>query len=176
MSFARRLKKRQDKIAKRIARNEREESRIRQHVANREKAENLACMAEIVQGTLTLLFIAAHDTEGLGKTRLKRALERIEMYNDCVDSGLVTLDEIEKIVVKDTKTVVDFSQVNSPHWQIIRKLSSFFLLALHDLYGFGEIKLGRIYTYATKLSKAIDAGEMTTADILKKSKKIPCIG
>ena len=176
MSFARKMRKRSNRATKKLMRTNEQRERVNRHVAAREKAESWAGAMETIQGTLTMLFIAAHDAQGLGEKRLRRVLEKIEVYNDCIESGRVTLDEIEQIVRNDTKTIVDFSGATSPQWQIIRRLSSLFLLALHDLYGFGETKLGRIYTYATKLSKAVSDGRLTLDEIAKKAEKIPCIG
>ena len=176
MSFARKMRKRHDKAGKMLMREAVRRDRVDRQVAIREKKEELASTMETIQGTLTMLFVAAHDAQGLGEKRLRRVLEKIEIYNDCIETGRVTLDEIEQLVRNDTKTIVDFSGATSPQWQIIRRISSLFLLALHDLFGFGEKVLGRIYTYATKLSKEIAAGKIALDDIAKKTKKIPCIG
>lgn len=150
----------------------RRQNRIRD-INAREYAERLHESREIARGTLSMLVVACNKTEGLGKERLEKLLRKIGTYQEALLAGIVTVDDLEKILHDEANIRVEKN--NNHYWQSIRKMSAMVMLALHDLYGFGEKRLARVYNYAAKLSKQINRNEVTGDEVANELKKIGLI-
>jgi len=150
----------------------RRQGRIRD-INAREYAERLHESREIARGTLTVLVVACNKTCGLGKHRLERVLAKVGLYQNSMLAGMVTVDELETILHDEANIRVEKN--DNQYWQSIRKMSAMVMLALHDLYGFGEKRLARVYNYAVKLSKQINRHEVTGNEVADELKKIGLI-
>lgn len=67
-------------------------------IANAMKEELVAIRKEVLQyattRTIAAFVVALHDVEGFGHKRLKRVLEKVNTEFECVDAGMVTLDDL----------------------------------------------------------------------------------
>ena len=151
---------------------ERRQCRIRD-INAREYAERLHESQEIARGTLAVLIVSCNKTCGLGKERLDRVLAKIDLYQNSMLAGMVTVEDLETILHDEANIRVEKN--NNHYWQSIRKMSAMVMLALHDLYGFGEKRLARVYNYAAKLSQQINRHEVTGDEVADELKKIGLI-
>ena len=73
------------------------------HAENRQYIAELRQKAEVISYTLTLFLVSVHARFGFGKKRLQKLDDKIFSHYDCIKSKLVTVSDIDKILLEEGK-------------------------------------------------------------------------
>lgn len=73
------------------------------HAESRQYIAELRQKAEVISYTLTIFLASVHARFGFGKKRLQKLDDKIFSHYDCIKSKLVTVSDIDKILLEEGK-------------------------------------------------------------------------
>ena len=113
---------------------------------------------------------------GFGKKRLARLDDKLFSHYDCLKAKLVTVEDIKKILKDEAKFSIEDNEVAKYvkgnrvleiRQSVMQEISACFCLALMDEFGYkGEI-LGKVYTAAGNIGRALRCHEATLEDVAR---------
>lgn len=180
MSFAKKLKRKHDKKMGIVqAKAAKVRHLVQQKTAQTELEQYCAEMkirAESIQEFLLMFLAAARVQRGFGKKRLARLDDKLFSHYDCLKAKLVTVEDIKKILKDEAKFSIDDSEAKRHakgnrlleiRQSVMQEISACFCLALMDEFGYkGEI-LGKVYTAAGNIGRALRCHEATLEDVAR---------
>lgn len=140
------------------------------HAENRQYIAELRQKAEVISYTLTLLLASVHARFGFGKKRLQKLDDKIFSHYDCIKSKLVTVSDIDKILLEEGKFDIR-KKINKPDdnkaHKIEDELISCFFIALMDGFGFKSKRLSEAYLAVVNVADAVNNKELSIDDLIQ---------
>ena len=128
------------------------------HIESRQYAAELSHKAKVISHTLILLLSATHARFGFGKKRLQKLDDKMFSHYDCIKSKLVTVSDIEKILLNE-------GRLDNKKHQIEDELISCFFIALMDGFGFKSKRLSEAYLAVLNVADAVNKNELSMDDL-----------
>jgi hypothetical protein len=178
VSFARARKRRlKDKAEKgdRRARHEIamgnravKESMVKQFIRDKKHRQNA------IFNLSACFLLSANIGFGFGRERLLRLKAKMQSEFDAIVAGNVSIEEIAEYLETDIKMNIGIAEedpnadrVRQIEYKAVQQMSSAYLMALLDEFGFKRKRLSDAYGYAAGLSDKVSRKEITYPDIHK---------
>lgn len=138
------------------------------HAESRQYIAELRQKAEVISYTLTLFLASVHARFGFGKKRLQKLDDKIFSHYDCIKSKLVTVSDIDKILLEEGKFDIRKNKLdtNKAH-KIEDELISCFFIALMDGFGFKSKRLSEAYLAVVNVADAVNNKELSIDDLIQ---------
>lgn len=140
---------------------------------------DMECRKEALHNLTMIFLMVMHSQYGFGIGRLKRLRDKMQSVMDCIIYKYVTVEEIAAFLreeihldvginVEDPKT----NHYRQIEHEAVKEMSSAFLMALLDEFGFKKKRLGDAYDYAAGLSDMLNEGKTTYEELDKQMAEI----
>lgn len=138
------------------------------HAESRQYIAELRQKAEVISYTLTIFLASVHARFGFGKKRLQKLDDKIFSHYDCIKSKLVTVSDIDKILLEEGKFDIRKNKLdtNKAH-KIGNELISCFFIALMDGFDFKSKRLSEAYLAVVNVADAVNNKELSTDDLIQ---------
>lgn len=125
--------------------------------------------------TQVIFFRVLHEDFGFGAKRLFDLAYHVNVIGECMkDKKLgIHLQDLRDQLEAETGYKLDVHEVKGgPEIQVQKQavdaVSILYLLELHDKYGFGKARLGKMYHACAKVGSEISHGKMTVRELAQK--------
>ena len=178
-SFARKrgrdLKKKAHTGDKRAVRDYRQARQaVKESMVNQLKRDH-KCRRESIHNIMACFLMTMHESYGFGRERLLRLRDKMQSEFDAIVAGNVSVEEIAGYLKSELDLDIDILEKdpNAGHYRqiefkVIQQMSSSFLMALLDEFGFKKKRLENAYGYVIGLSNRLDKKEMDFPELCAK--------